>query len=173
MKKFFVFFPVAILVLSCSTQQNVVRVEPQIQEIKQEVVLKITEAANELAGEKFNLDTPVTGLSGGQSRALMIADTAILSASPIVLIDEIENAGIDRKRALNLLVNEEKIVLMATHDPSLALMADKRIVIKNGGIYKVIETGSREKEVLKELEEMDKIINNMRTKLRSGEIIDC
>ena len=142
-------------------------------ENEQEVVLKITEAANELAGEKFNLDTPVTGLSGGQSRALMIADTAILSASPIVLIDEIENAGIDRKRALNLLVNEEKIVLMATHDPSLALMADKRIVIKNGGIYKVIETGSREKEVLKELEEMDKIINNMRTKLRSGEIIDC
>ena len=142
-------------------------------ENEREVILKITEAANELAGEKFNLDTPVTGLSGGQSRALMIADTAILSASPIVLIDEIENAGIDRKRALNLLVNEEKIVLMATHDPSLALMADKRIVIKNGGIYKVIETGSREKEVLKELEEMDKIINNMRTKLRSGEIIDC
>ena len=140
-------------------------------ENEQEVVLKIVEAANELAGEKFNLDTPVTGLSGGQSRALMIADTAILSTSPIVLIDEIENAGIDRKRALNLLVSEEKIVLMATHDPSLALMADKRIVIKNGGIHKVIETGAKEKEVLKELEEMDKIINTMRTKLRSGETI--
>lgn len=27
----------------------------------------------------------------------MISDTAILSTSPIVLIDEIENAGIDRK----------------------------------------------------------------------------
>ncbi|NLJ58266.1 MAG: ABC transporter ATP-binding protein [Tissierellia bacterium] len=136
-----------------------------------EVILKILEAANNLAGEKFNLDTPVTGLSGGQSRALMIADTAILSTSPIVLIDEIENAGIDRKRALNLLVNEEKIVLMATHDPNLALMADKRIVIKNGGIYKVIETGLREKEVLKELEKMDKIINSMRTKLRNGQTI--
>jgi len=140
-------------------------------ENEQEIVLKIIQAANELAGEKFNLDTPVTGLSGGQSRALMIADTAILSTSPIVLIDEIENAGIDRKRALNLLVSEEKIVLMATHDPSLALMADKRIVIKNGGIHKVIETGAKEKEVLKELEEMDKIINTMRTKLRSGETI--
>ena len=140
-------------------------------ESEQEIVLKIIQAANELAGEKFNLDTPVTGLSGGQSRALMIADTAILSTSPIVLIDEIENAGIDRKRALNLLVSEEKIVLMATHDPSLALMADKRIVIKNGGIHKVIETGAKEKEVLKELEEMDKIINTMRTKLRSGETI--
>ncbi len=88
------------------------------------------------------------------------------------MIDEIENAGIDRKRALNLLVNEEKIVLMATHDPSLALMADKRIVIKNGGIYKVNETGSKEKEVLKELEKMDKIINTMRAKLRNGETIN-
>ena len=141
-------------------------------ENEKEVVIKIIEAANELAGEKFDLDTPVTGLSGGQSRALMIADTAILSTSPIVLIDEIENAGIDRKRALNLLVNEEKIVLMATHDPSLALMADKRIVIKNGGIYKVIETGSKEKEVLKELDKMDKIINTMRGRLRGGETID-
>ena len=141
-------------------------------ENEKEVVIKIIEAANELAGEKFDLDTPVTGLSGGQSRALMIADTAILSTSPIVLIDEIENAGIDRKRALNLLVNEEKIVLMATHDPSLALMADKRIVIKNGGIYKVIETGSEEKEVLKELDKMDKIINKMRGNLRGGETIE-
>ncbi len=65
-------------------------------------------AANKLAGESFELDTPITSLSGGQSRALMIADTAILSESPIVLIDEIENAGIDRKKALKLLVKEEK-----------------------------------------------------------------
>lgn len=134
-----------------------------------EIIKRITDAANELAGEKFDLDTPITGLSGGQSRALMIADTAILSKSPIVLIDEIENAGIDRKRALNLLVGEEKIILMATHDPTLALMADKRIIIKNGGIHKVIETAEEEKKVLVQLEEMDKIINSMRQDLRFGE----
>ena len=87
-----------------------------------------------LAGENFAPETAVTALSGGQSRALMIADTAVLSSSPIVLIDEIENAGIDRKKALDLLISQDKIVLMATHDPLLALMADKRIVIKNGGI---------------------------------------
>lgn len=139
---------------------------------EEEVIKKIIEAANELAGEKFDLDTPVTGLSGGQSRALMIADTAILSTSPIVLIDEIENAGIDRKRALNLLVDKEKIVLMATHDPSLTLMATKRIVIKNGGIYKVIDTGNEEKNILKELEKMDNIINKMRANLRKGEILN-
>lgn len=140
-------------------------------ENEEEVIEKIISAANELAGEKFDLSTPITGLSGGQSRALMIADTAILSTSPIVLIDEIENAGIDRKRALNLLVNEEKIVLMATHDPSLALIADKRIVIKNGGIHKIIETDKEEKAVLAELEKMDELINNMRAKLRRGEKI--
>lgn len=133
------------------------------------IVEKIIEAANNLAGEKFDLDTPITSLSGGQSRALMIADTAILSSSPIVLIDEIENAGIDRKRALDLLISEDKIVLMATHDPTLALIADKRIVIKNGGISTVIETSPAEKELLLELEKMDNIIQNMRHKLRQGE----
>ena len=136
------------------------------------VISKIIEAANHLAGEKFDLDTPITSLSGGQSRALMIADTAILSTSPIVLIDEIENAGIDRKKALKLLVNSDKIVLMATHDPSLALMADKRIVIKNGGIYKIIETKDEEKAMLLELEKMDKVIQRMRNSLRKGETIN-
>lgn len=130
---------------------------------------KIITAANNLAGEKFDLETPVTSLSGGQSRALMIADTAILSSSPIVLIDEIENAGIDRKKALNLLLSEDKIVLMATHDPTLALIADKRIIIRNGGIANIIETSQEEKEILNKLEEMDTFIQDMRSKLRSGE----
>ncbi len=133
------------------------------------VIEKIIKEANNLAGEKFDLDTPVTSLSGGQSRALMIADTAILSSSPIVLIDEIENAGIDRKKALELLVSEDKIVLMATHDPILALMANRRIVIKNGGIDKIIETSDEEKELLLELEKMDNVIQGMRNKLRIGE----
>lgn len=136
------------------------------------VIEKIIKEANNLAGEKFDLDTPVTSLSGGQSRALMIADTAILSSSPIVLIDEIENAGIDRKKALELLVSEDKIVLMATHDPILALMANRRIVIKNGGIAQIIETSDEEKELLLELEEMDNIIQGMRNKLRAGESLE-
>lgn len=132
------------------------------------LIEKIIVEANNLAGESFKPDTPITSLSGGQSRALMIADTAILSSSPIILIDEIENAGIDRKRALELLVKEDKIVLIATHDPTLALMGDKRIVISNGGIASVIETTEEERTVLVELERMDKIIQGMRTSLRYG-----
>ena len=135
------------------------------------VVDRIVEEANKLAGEQFSTDTQITSLSGGQSRALMIADTAILSSSPIVLIDEIENAGIDRKKALELLVSEDKIVLMATHDPLLALMADRRIVISNGGIAKVLETSEEEKARLQDLEEMDKQVQEIRRKLRYGESV--
>ena len=134
-----------------------------------EVKAKILAEANRLAGEPFAESTPVTGLSGGQSRALMIADTAILSASPIVLIDEIENAGIDRRKALDLLVSQDKIVLMATHDPLLALMADRRIVIRNGGIAKIIETAPAEKALLNELNRIDAVMQETRRKLRAGE----
>ncbi|HIU63996.1 MAG TPA: ATP-binding cassette domain-containing protein [Candidatus Avacidaminococcus intestinavium] len=145
--------------------------QSRLVENPEEIVARIIEEANKLAGEQFRLDTPVTGLSGGQSRALMIADTAILSKSPIVLIDEIENAGIDRTKALALLVAEDKIVLMATHDPLLALMADKRIVIKNGGIHKIIETTADEKKMLVEFEKMDQIMQTARHALRAGEVL--
>ena len=138
----------------------------------EEKVRQILVQANELAGETFAPDTPVTSLSGGQSRALMIADMAILSKSPIALIDEIENAGIDRKKALELLVREEKIILMATHDPILALMGDRRLVIKNGGIAKIIESSSEERKNLQELEELDNKLLALRNRIRSGETLE-
>ncbi|MBB6482100.1 ATP-binding cassette domain-containing protein [Spirochaeta isovalerica] len=145
--------------------------ESRMVENRDEVVRKIISCANDLAGEKFELTTPITSLSGGQSRALMISDTAILSRSPIILIDEIENAGIDRKKALSFLLSQEKIVLMATHDPMLALLGDKRIVIKNGGIHKIIETSSEERAMLEEIEKVDRKVQNLRASLRRGEIL--
>ena len=50
----------------------------------------------------------------------------------------------------------------------LALMGEKRIVISNGGIASIIETTEEEREVLGELEKMDKYIQAMRTNLRYG-----
>jgi ABC-type lipoprotein export system ATPase subunit len=136
-----------------------------------EVVEKCFQCANELAGEKFSEETKVTQLSGGQSRALMIADTAYMSESPIVLIDEIENAGIDRRQAVLLLAKKEKIILVSTHDPLLALSADKRIVIKNGGIYKIIVTSEAEKRNLAAIEKFDSTLLKLRNSLRTGELI--
>jgi ABC-type lipoprotein export system ATPase subunit len=137
-----------------------------------EMVASVIGCANELTGEEFAPDTSLTQLSGGQSRALMIADTALLSASPLVLIDEIENAGVDRKKALELLIRKEKIVLMATHDPILALLGQKRIVIKNGGMHRIIETGPNERANLGILEKIDCKLMELRNCLRSGGSID-
>ncbi|MBW2734933.1 MAG: ATP-binding cassette domain-containing protein [Deltaproteobacteria bacterium] len=137
-----------------------------------ELVQRIWHHGNELCGEPFALDTPVTSLSGGQSRALMIADVAMLSSSPIVLIDEIENAGIDRKRALEVLLAGNKIVLMATHDPILALYGDRRVVLKNGAMQQVITPTPKERENLTELQALDAKLMELRHRLRSGELLE-
>jgi len=131
----------------------------------------VYECANELAGEEFSMHTNVTRLSGGQSRALMIADCAFLSLSPIVLIDEIENAGVDRKRAVRLLAGKGKITLMSTHDPLLALSADQRVVIQQGGIKCVIATSVEERLALKEIVQMDERLSQIRQSLRDGEAV--
>ena len=127
--------------------------------------------ANDLAGEAFDISTKVTQLSGGQSRALMIADTAYMSSSPVILIDEIENAGIDRRQAISILTRQDKIVFISTHDPMLALSASKRIVIRNGGIAKVMETTEEERASLSVIEELDDTIMRIRSMLRAGEQI--
>lgn len=131
----------------------------------------IMAAANRLAGEPITEDMPITSLSGGQSRSLMIADTAYLSSSPIVLIDEIENAGIHRQTAVDLLIQAEKIILIATHDPVLALSADKRVVIKNGGMHKIIHTSEAEKDKLQELNDLNETLMAYRERLKKGETL--
>ena len=137
----------------------------------EESIRNCFECANSLAGEEFSGNTKLTQLSGGQSRALMIADTAYMNSSPIVLIDEIENAGIDRRQAMTILAKMEKIIFLSTHDPLLALIADKRIVMRNGGIEKVIETSKEEKDNLAAIERIDNVLQGLRKSLRAGELI--
>ena len=61
------------------------------------------EFANKLTGEPIDLDNRMTELSGGQTRALLIADATVICSTPVVLLDEVENAGIHRTRAVQLL----------------------------------------------------------------------
>ena len=129
---------------------------------------KVIQAANDLAGEPFRADTQLTQLSGGQSRALMIADAALLSWSPVLLIDEIENAGVDKTRALDLLVKSDKIVIIATHDPVLALSANRRLVFENGAVRDVIMRSATEERLLARVEEMEAEYARLRTCLRQG-----
>lgn len=129
---------------------------------------RVLAAANALAGEPFGPETQLTELSGGQSRALMIADTALLSWSPVLLIDEIENAGVDKRKALSLLVESDKIIVMATHDPILALSAHRRLVFAHGAATRLWERAEEERAVLAELMVMESEIGRVRERLRQG-----
>ena len=132
---------------------------------------EVIACANDLAGEKFTAQASLTELSGGQTRALMIADAALISASPIVLIDEIENAGIDRRRALDLLTSSDKIVIISTHDPILALMGDRRAVVRHGAVAAILTTSAQERAHLTRLQEIDRAMLDLRDRLRRGEHI--
>ncbi len=136
------------------------------------VAREVIDCANELTGEPFAPEVPLTQLSGGQTRALMIADTALLSSSPVVLIDEIENAGIDRRRALDLLIAREKITLISTHDPILALMGNRRVVVSNGAVIDVIVPSAAERANLERLGRIDDELFAIRQRLRRGGRID-
>ena len=132
---------------------------------------EVIEEANEIIGEAISPEMNLLNLSGGQSRALMISDVANISISPIILIDEIENAGIKKERAIEILIEEGKIILIVTHDPSLALNANKRIIIKDGGIVKVLSTTSKESGIAHYLNWIENYSLSIREKIRQGKEI--
>jgi ABC-type lipoprotein export system ATPase subunit len=136
------------------------------------IVADVFELTNELAGEPISMTDNLTLLSGGQARALMVADVALISNAPVVLIDEIENAGIDRLKALNILKGQGKIVLVVTHDLTLTLMSDRRIVMKNGGMCKLHGLTQEEKRIAAELVAIESDISQLRNMIRSGDSIE-
>ena len=119
--------------------------------------------------EVLALGQSLNQLSGGQSRALMIADIALLCDSPIVLIDEIENAGIDKERALGLLQRHDKLVLVVTHDPHTALMSRRRIVMGGGAVAAVVERSPQEAALYMELGELYRRQQTYQASLRRGD----
>ena len=152
-------------VLEFLTMRQALKQEPRSLDVAPNVLAM----ANQLAGEVIAPDQLLTKLSGGQSRALMIADVALNRSAPIVLIDEVENAGIDRLKAMNLLVQQEKIVIVVTHDPMLALQGNLRIVLDNGGMVKLVKKNLKEEKLLHQLSLQHGQQESLRHLLRNGE----
>lgn len=134
-----------------------------------QIIDETLDFANQLTGESIIPATGMTELSGGQTRSLLIADAVIIGNSPIILLDEIENAGINRTRALELLKNYNKIFVFVTHDPRIALLSDYRIVMKNGSMQKLIITTADERLAARELKKMDDALLHFRGLIRAGE----
>ncbi len=133
------------------------------------LVAKALSFANQLTGEPILVDSRMTELSGGQTRALLIADATIICNTPIVLLDEVENAGIHRTRALELLREYRKIFIFVTHDPRIALLSDYRIVIKGGSMMQVLHTDERERVCSAGVSRLDDLLSRLRERIRLGE----
>lgn len=133
-----------------------------------ELIDKVIDLANKFTGESISKEAKVTELSGGQTRALLFADAILIGASPIILVDEIENAGINKTEILKYVKRENKLVIFATHDPSIVLQTEKRILMKNGAISKIIEHTEEEKEVLELVLKADRTIKKIQDRIRNG-----
>jgi ABC-type lipoprotein export system ATPase subunit len=133
------------------------------------MIQKTLDFANQLTGEPIVLSSRMTELSGGQTRALLIADATIICNTPIVLLDEVENAGINRTRAMELLRQYRKIFIFVTHDPRIALLSDYRIVMQGGSITKVLYTNAEERTFSHKVSKLDDLLSAMRDKIRFGE----
>lgn len=149
------------------------RLHAKCRHVTDDRTAEVIEVANSLTGEPIRETDELTILSGGQSRALMVADVAIISDSPIVLVDEIENAGIKKHDALSLLAGFGKIVLVVTHDPVLALKAERRIIMKSGGMVKVVQTSGAEKILSRRLKGIDEWMLGLRELVRQGEPVEA
>jgi ABC-type lipoprotein export system ATPase subunit len=144
-----------------------VRGAVDIEKIIEETIL----FANQLTGEAIIKETAMTELSGGQTRSLLIADAVIIGNAPIILLDEIENAGIHKTKALQLLKQYEKIFVFVTHDPTIALFSDYRIIMKNGAMQKIVVSNPEERIAAYKLKQIDDITLHFRGLIRSGEEI--
>ena len=133
------------------------------------MISRTLEFANDLTGEPVVLTSRMTELSGGQTRALLIADATVVCNTPIVLLDEVENAGIHRTRALELLREHRKIFIFVTHDPRIALLSDYRIVMQGGVITKLLHTDAHERTCSATVGRMDDFLSQLREKIRLGE----
>ncbi|MCE5271245.1 ATP-binding cassette domain-containing protein [bacterium] len=125
--------------------------------------------ANQLTGEPVRPGCRMTEMSGGQTRALLIADATVICNTPIILLDEVENAGIHRSRALELLRGYRKIFIFVTHDPRITLLSDYRIVMQGGSMRKVLHTDEAERRCAAGVSRLDEMLGGLRERLRNGE----
>ncbi len=127
--------------------------------------------ANQFTGEAIRRTVRMTQLSGGQTRSLMVADAILISNTPIVLLDEVENAGIFKDRVIEALRRYHKALLFVTHDPLVSLLSDRRIVMQDGAVAKVIIPNGSEQSALNQMLAYDNAISRVREMIRAGELI--
>ncbi|MDO5853635.1 MAG: ATP-binding cassette domain-containing protein [Thermoplasmata archaeon] len=139
--------------------------------LSENVVEDTIALANEFTGEKIVAGARMSALSGGQTRSLMIADAVLISKAPVLLLDEIENAGIFKEAVISHLKDLRKAVIFVTHDPYVSMLSERRIVMGGGAVRDVIRPDGREAEALARVGEIDRELSALRERIRVGDVI--
>lgn len=137
----------------------------------QDLVSCTIDLANQFTGEAIGRKIRMTQLSGGQTRSLMVADAILISNTPIILLDEVENAGIFKDRVMQALRKFHKALLFVTHDPLVSLLSDRRIVMQDGAVSKIIVPLGSEHLAVEQMMAYDNAISRAREMIRAGELI--
>ena len=112
-------------VLPATVRENLTLFTPDATDEQLEVALKKAQLAVEL-------NTDAQSLSGGERQRIGLA-SVFLSSAPIILLDE-PTSALDQTKALKLLEalthlahNQEKTIIIVTHDKALAAKADAQL----------------------------------------------
>ncbi|HJJ92686.1 MAG TPA: ATP-binding cassette domain-containing protein, partial [Methanocorpusculum sp.] len=135
------------------------------------IIDETIDLANQFTGEKISRHVRMSSLSGGQTRSLFIADAVSISDAPIILLDEVENAGIFKNRVIEILQKKQKAIIFVTHDPYIALLTEKRLVMKEGAVDKILNPGDDERDALLQISRIDAKMMQLRERIRSGELL--
>ena len=136
-----------------------------------DIITETIDLANQFTGEQIHAGCRITALSGGQTRSLMVADAILISNAPLILLDEVENAGIFRERVIEVLKEHCKSVIFVTHDPLVSLLSERRLVMKHGGVEKVLHPGGRELRIRDMVARIDLTMCRLRERIRAGELL--
>lgn len=112
-----------------------------------------------------------TVIQSGQQESPDPSDLDLLLYSPCPVKLAVKES-LDKTRALDLLVKSDKIVVIATHDPVLALSAGRRLVFKNGAVCDMMIRSAAEERLLARLEKMEKAYARIRACLRQGQSLE-
>lgn len=151
------------------TVQEFLQLHARARKIKaKDITGRTVELANKFTGEKIMNHDRVTVLSGGQTRSLLIADALLIGAAPVILLDEIENAGIFKQEVLDIIRSSSKIIMFVTHDPVIGLLTKKRLIMGNGSVKKILCQNEAESRAADKLIEIDRRMGIIRENLRAG-----
>lgn len=137
-------------------------------DLRSNLVDKCIELANCFTGEAIKKNMDVTVLSGGQTRALLIADAILIGQAPLIILDEVENAGIYKAKVIDEVKKSGKMIIFVTHDPTIALSVDKRIVMREGQICQILDRTTIEESYYSDLLFLDTWIGKVREEIRNG-----